>query len=291
MITIHRTKTSNNFTIIHNNILDDESLSLPAIGLLVYLISKPENWKIFPKYLATKLYKKQNSQASYRYILDLIQELELHGYCKKSKNANGTTTYYIYDTKLKPSVENLHKGMPNVKKPHVEKPHVENPHTNKEHIQYKEHILKKEMTISPFSFENWYKLYPKKVKKLRASNLFKKLTKKELDILIPATKLYIAYKQDNGEYFANPDTFLNQKVYLDFTDDIQQKQDEIKQADETLLIATKLAKKILANEGVEFSQFELEIIDDSKATKDYAMQTTNTEFINFLKPYIKDRLC
>ena len=69
------------------NILDDESLSLPAIGLLVYLISKPENWKIFPKYLATKLYKKQNSQASYRYILDLIQELELHGYCKKSKNA------------------------------------------------------------------------------------------------------------------------------------------------------------------------------------------------------------
>ena len=141
------------------------------------------------------------------------------------------------------------------------------------------------------SFLDWYNLYPKKVKKQRTLKLFSKLSKKDLNILLQATKLYITYKEENQEYFANPDTFLSQKVYLDFTDDIQQKQEEIKQTDETLLIATKLAKKILANEGVEFSQFELEIIDDSKATKDYAMQTTNAEFINFLKPYIKDRLC
>jgi hypothetical protein len=132
---------------------------------------------------------------------------------------------------------------------------------------------------------------PKKVKKIRAKNLFAKLTKKELDILIPTTKLYIAYKQDSGEYFANPDTFLNQKVFLDFTDDIQQKQKEIKQIDETHAIATTITKKILANEGVDFTPFEINIIKDSRASKEYAQDIGEVEFINFLKPYIKDRLC
>ncbi len=305
MTTIHRTKTQNNFTIIHNDIIKDENLSLPAIGLLVYLISKPNDWQVLPKYLSTKLYKKENSKASYRYILELLQELESSGHCTRSKNSDGSTTYYIYDTVQALNTE-FGQPKPDVEKPHVEKPHVENPHTNKELIPYKENILKKEPNNLPLfsftkesllsqplfaTFDNWYKLYPKKVKKLRASKLFHKLPQKELKILIQATKLYIAYKQDNGEYFANPDTFLNQKVYLDFIDNIQQIQEETKQTDETHSIATILAKKISTNEGVEFSQLELDVISDSKATKEIASQLTALEFINFLKPYIKDRLC
>ena len=285
MITIHRTKTSNNFTIIHNSILQDEALSLPAIGLLVYLISKPENWKILPKYLATKLYKKEDSKAGYRYILNLIQEIENSGYCTKKRNSDGTIDYYIYDTKLNPNVEKLHKD-----KPDVENPHVKKLHTNKEQIQYKEKNINKEDGQS-LLFSNWYNLYPKKVKKLRASNLFKKLNKRELDILMPATKLYIAYKQDNGEYFQNPDTFLNQKVFLDFTDDIQQKKEEVRQIDKAHSIATALAKKILTNEGVDFSVIEQEVMTDSKMTAQYASTITQDELISFLKPYIKDRLC
>jgi hypothetical protein len=108
---------------------------------------------------------------------------------------------------------------------------------------------------------------------------------------MPATKLYIAYKQDNGEYFQNPDTFLNQKVFLDFTDDIQQKKEEVRQIDKAHSIATALAKKILTNEGVDFSVIEQEVMTDSKMTAQYASTITQDELISFLKPYIKDRLC
>ena len=306
MITIHKTKTTTDFTIIQNSMTEDNYLSLPAIGLMAYLLKKPKDWKIIPKHLATKLYKKWDSKTSYRYILEIIEELIYHRYCVRTKSSNGAVNYEIYDM---PNAEKLDTKNANSKKPNldntnVKKPTVEILHTNKEKIQYKEKNINKEygqmtktdqtksLDISlSLSFETWYKLYPKKVKKLRTSNLFKKLTKKELDILIPATKLYIAYKQDNGEYFQNPDTFLNQKVFLDFADDIQQEQKELKQTDETHSLATKLAKKISINEGADFSALELAVIEDSKGTKEYASQITQEEFINFLKPYIKDRLC
>lgn len=275
---IIRKKRINNFTIINNTILKENHLSLPAIGLLVFTLSKPDNWSIYPKYLEKVLTKKDNSKAGYRYILEIINELEEKGYVSKHRNYDGTMDYIVFDE-------------PNADFPHEEKPHEENPHTKQELTLKQELTKKEEMTKSLFSFKDWYKLYPKKVKKLRAEKLFKKLTKKELDILIPATKLYITYKQDNGEYFQNPDTFLNQKVFLDLADDIQQQTKESQKTDEIHTIATTLAKKFEANEGASFSQFEIFILEDSKATINYAQEVGIQEFTNFLKPYIQDRQC
>lgn len=42
---IHKKKKERNFTIVGNNLINDYNLSWEAKGVLIYLLSKPENWK------------------------------------------------------------------------------------------------------------------------------------------------------------------------------------------------------------------------------------------------------
>ena len=94
---IHRSQRPAKYTIVNNSLLEDEKLSLPAIGLLVYLLQKPDNFNFKPKELHKKLYKKYKSKAGYRYMLELISELERFGYIKKIKYCDGTLEYLISD--------------------------------------------------------------------------------------------------------------------------------------------------------------------------------------------------
>ena len=44
--TIYRPARRNSFTIVSNAIMNDDSLSAEAIGVLVYLLSRPDNWVV-----------------------------------------------------------------------------------------------------------------------------------------------------------------------------------------------------------------------------------------------------
>jgi hypothetical protein len=69
------------FTVVSNAALEDERLSFQAKGLLVYLLSKPDGWKVSRDHLATV---GPNGISSVRAIL---VELEKCGYLTRTRTA------------------------------------------------------------------------------------------------------------------------------------------------------------------------------------------------------------
>jgi hypothetical protein len=226
---IHRCKRHTRFTIVNNILIENERLSLPALGLLVYLLHKPDNWEVYPKHLAANLYKKKNSKAGYRYILELINELEEHGYCKKAKHFDGSVDYYIYDEpnveilqQAEPNVEILQQAEPNAEilhLPNAEKPHAEIPHdiinTNlKTNTNY---ISSSTKSNDLDFFEEFWKIYPRKSNRSAAQKKFNRLNPKKQQHIIALTRYFADDMQGKSqEYILMATTYLNQERYLDY---------------------------------------------------------------------------
>lgn len=227
MIVIHRSKRPARFTIVNNRLIEDETLSLPAMGLLVYLLHKPDNWEVYPRDLATKLYKKKNSQAGYRYILELINELEEHGYCKKIKKFDGSVDYFIYD---EPNAEILQQAEPNAEILHyanAEKPHVEIPHdiinTN---------LITNTKSISSL-FDDFWNIYPRKSVKNAARKKFDRLSSLKQREIIALTRYFAHEMKDKPqEYIPMATTYLNQERYLDYEQELPKEKSDILQPKE-----------------------------------------------------------
>ena len=125
-----------NFTTVHNNLILDESISWKAKGILLYMLSRPDDWKFNIKEISKNA---KDGTDSVKYGL---QELVKAGYISRKRNSDGTLDYYIFEDKEKNNiVDYMSKATekPQVEKPQVEKPQVEKPLHNKERI-----LLKKE---------------------------------------------------------------------------------------------------------------------------------------------------
>lgn len=68
---IIRREHNGNFTILPNNIVNDERLSVEAIGVLAYLLSRPPNWKI--RHAQLRKACRVGRQKLQRIIRELIQ--------------------------------------------------------------------------------------------------------------------------------------------------------------------------------------------------------------------------
>ena len=125
---IYRNKTQQ-FTTVAQNVIRDENLALKDLGLLVSLLSLPDNWEFSERGLyAIFPNDGQNS------IRTGLKNLERLGYLKRMRKRSGgklaEVEWSIYDS---PCLEN-----PNVEKPNVEKPNLENlpQYNTKESIPY-----------------------------------------------------------------------------------------------------------------------------------------------------------
>jgi hypothetical protein len=78
--TFHRTKKERNYSVIDNTILKDSRASFRAKGLMCYLLSLPEDWKIYLKEIQNHVSDGKDSLSS------AITELENLGYLKKELN-------------------------------------------------------------------------------------------------------------------------------------------------------------------------------------------------------------
>ena len=115
-----------NFTTVHNNLILDESISWKAKGILLYMLSRPDDWKFNIKEISKNA---KDGTDSVKYGL---QELVKAGYISRKRNSDGTLDYYIFEDKEKNNiVDYMSKA--------VEKPQVEKPLHTKERI-----LLKKE---------------------------------------------------------------------------------------------------------------------------------------------------
>lgn len=110
---IIRTKREHNYTVISNKVYDKNQLSWQAMGLLGYLLTKPDNWQVMVAELVnvTKDTKKPTGNNG---VYNIINELKEKGFISVRKNSDGSTDYTVYDEPIQQSShENPNQANPN----------------------------------------------------------------------------------------------------------------------------------------------------------------------------------
>jgi len=143
---IYRSQRIGNFTVLGNAMFADHGLTFEAMGLLAYLLSKPDNWAVHVRALCkategTALRRGTNK------IYALLKELELAGYVAKQKRGNGEVDYFVFDEPQQvPNQENPNQENPNQENPNQENPNQENP-VQENHEAYKRTDSNKELIL------------------------------------------------------------------------------------------------------------------------------------------------
>lgn len=134
MTRILRVEKQKDFTTIDNRYVRDKRLSWQAKGLLVYILTLPDNWKIYPEEL------RKHATDGISATRSALKELRDHGYLelKRIIDERGKVVsweYLIHESPIIPrkqsdySLDHVKKpelGNPQVDKPEVDCPHVEN---------------------------------------------------------------------------------------------------------------------------------------------------------------------
>ena len=156
MMSIIRTKREHNYTVISNKVYEKNQLSWQAMGLLGYLLTKPDNWHVMVAELVnvTKDTKKPTGKEG---IYNIINELKEKGFISVRKNSDGSTDYTVYDEPIQqsdqanPNQANPNQGKPNQGKPNQGKPNQAEP--TLVNTEYKQ-ILNNTNTPLPQNDEN-----------------------------------------------------------------------------------------------------------------------------------------
>lgn len=116
MTIVRAARPDNKFTILRNEVLQDERLSFRARGILVSILSRPDNWRCSAWDLA------RDATEGRRAILTALTELEDHGYLRRSKwqdeGGKWHTDSVVYDVPVDTPVDKV-VGQP-VDKPYTE---------------------------------------------------------------------------------------------------------------------------------------------------------------------------
>ena len=115
MQTIIKTPISSNFSILNNDIINDDILSIKAKSVLIYLLSKPKDWQLRISDIKNKLHIGSHS------IRSALKNLMQAGYVCYQRLKTGHTIWTIYD---KPQ----NKSQVIDIQPQTDNPHVENQH-------------------------------------------------------------------------------------------------------------------------------------------------------------------
>ena len=122
-MSIIRAKRTQNFTIINNKVYERHVLSWQAMGMLGYLLSKPDDWRVVVPELVnvTKDTKKQTGREG---VYNILKELEEKGYLTRKKNKDGTVDSFIFD---EPKTVGLESARPNEARPNEARPNEARP--------------------------------------------------------------------------------------------------------------------------------------------------------------------
>lgn len=131
---IKKVRIDKYFTTTFNQSAQDHSLSWSARGVLWYLLSLPDDWKINRRHLASQYSGDQIRGNGIDSIKKIMKELQDKGYLvyRKERNEKGhwIHNYYLYPV----PVHDFQKMFPQVDQPPVDKPRVVKPpiYTKKE---------------------------------------------------------------------------------------------------------------------------------------------------------------
>lgn len=211
MSIIRSPRKDRGFTIVSNAVAQDARLSMRALGLLVRLLSRPDNWETNSTTLAAEFgVGREQTQG-------VLRELSGFGYMAlvKERKEDGTffSRWYVYD---EPEKEQPEHGKPAPEKPYAGEPVANNKNRlNKEPIQTP-HTPKGADAL----FDTFWTAYPVKVGKDAAKRAFTKRKPtpemlREMLKAIAEQKTSLAWIKEDGQFIPHPATWLNQGRWMD----------------------------------------------------------------------------
>ena len=149
-------KKRNNFVMMDKGFLEDDRLSFKAKGILAYLLSKPDNWRVYVKDLMRHAKDGRDS------VYAGLKELKTYGYFSKTpvRNEKGVVTHWdsvIYEDPSE-SPENRtaypfpafpDTAFPDTAFPDTEKPEHNNNNKNNNYVTHNESSQSQRQTEKP----------------------------------------------------------------------------------------------------------------------------------------------
>ncbi len=223
---IIRRKINHNYTLMPNEFFNDESLTFEAIGVLAYLLSRPDDWKVH----LTQLRKRGGfgRDKAQRIMRDLINA----GYVvyQPIRLDDGTvkgSEYLVYDEPQKEGLEAVDREPENTVLGHRKPDHrePEKPAAGKQGPIYNtdlvtntdKYIGHSQSDFPKNAFDQWYSNYPHKVAKGAGRKAFDKIQKNRqttFSQLTSGLENYIRSKPKDIPW-CNPATWLNAERWDD----------------------------------------------------------------------------
>ena len=213
------------FARVPKNLLDDDSMSWKAKGILAYLLSKPESWKLRVNDIAQRSTDGESS------VRTALKELQATGYAKleRVKGDDGKIAEWVWHVSDKPAFlpKKPDGGFPDVEKPEVEKPHVENRRLSKKDYSKKDYSKKDNIPSTdskpvPMTerCKRIYEAYPRKVGRAAALRAIVKACRVNDPATVEAAArkfgaLWAHVPIDRMTYVPYPATWFNQERFLD----------------------------------------------------------------------------
>ncbi|WP_250519479.1 hypothetical protein [Caballeronia sp. NCTM1] len=123
MSIIRSPRPESNFYILDKRISEDARLSWSARGMLIFLLGKPDHWKVNIEALINctgESCRPAGKTAVYAIITELLQA----GYMTRQKHADGTLDYYVHEVPQSPVDKG---GEPDSGNPNLGNPNLGNP--------------------------------------------------------------------------------------------------------------------------------------------------------------------
>lgn len=108
-MSIRRAKRQSQFVIISNAVFLSRQLSWRAMGLLSYILSKPDDWTIMPNALV-KVTENTVKNDRKNTVYEIIKELKDVGFITMQRHCNGSVEYTVHDEPVPRNREQAETG-------------------------------------------------------------------------------------------------------------------------------------------------------------------------------------
>lgn len=218
-----KVKTSiTGYGLVFKRVMKDRNISIEAKALYSYLSAYAgADESAFP---SVDLIKHELGIGKHRF-LRAKNELIDNGYLmvdrKQTKNIYGSNLYTLFHSPRQVDGRPV-DDRPAYDRPVDSQPTTNNSITNNNITSNSKTINNSATDVTRERFEEWWKLYDKKLDKKKAFSLFKSALKKhEFETIMNGTREYLK-TITNKQYQKYPKTFLSQESYLnDFREELQ----------------------------------------------------------------------
>lgn len=211
--TITRAGSRDRFTVVHNRTIEDDRLSFRALGLLVFVLSKPDNWKTHVAHLATT--HSEGREA----VRKALVELEDCGYVRRKwMRTEGELTpsvhYLVSELPGCPEIGNPENWVPRNRD--AQKPASSNEGTKEVVSTDSQQTLTRPDPVTA-AFDEFWSTYPLRTAKGAARKAWPSAVKKAggtAKILKGAAR-FAADPNRDPKYTPHPSTWLNAERWED----------------------------------------------------------------------------